>query len=266
MQARPRVLAFLSFGIVFAARTACAQSAPPAPPPAPPPAAPAATSSLSAGGLAPPPALETAPPPGAAPATPAATEAELAKADKEDSGRGLEFVWLNGEVGVMHLGLGTFSNDKIADPSVSTTQTGVVAGAGAGLRLLFITAGVRFRYAPLPDLTLWTLGLEAGLHWQLGSLEPYVTLGAGYAQAGKLSGPDDPTLRGVDARGSVGLDYYLTNMFSLGVNVGGDLLFLSRNGACTQPLTDSGQVNPNCQDGSSTGGAVTATALAGLHF
>lgn len=265
MRACLRLLELGSFVSVFVTRTLLAQTAPPAP--SAPPAAPAATSSLSAGGLAPPPALETAPAPGAAPATPAATEAELAKADREDSGRGLEFVWLNGDVGVMHLGLETFRNNHIVDPAgVSSTQTGVVVGAGGGVRLVSFTLGVRFRYAPLPDMKLWTLGLEGGLHWPFGAFEPYVTLGAGYIQAGSLPGPDDPTLRGVDARLGGGFDYYLTNMFSVGVNAGADLLFLSREGGCVTPLTAAGQPDFYCQSGSSTGGALTATALAGLHF
>jgi len=251
-----------SFGIALLARTALAQVSPPA---AAPEAAPASSSSLSAGGLAPPPALETTAP-GAAPATPAATEAELAKAEKEDSGRGLEFVWLNGDVGVMHLGLATFKNDKIVDPaSMDTTQTGVVVGAGAGVRLVFLTLGARFRYAPLPDAKLWTLGVEAGLHAPFGVFEPYVTLGAGYVSVGSLPGPDEATIRGFDARLGGGLDIYLTNMFSVGANLGADLLFLSREHHCTIPLKQ-GSTGFYCQDGSSIGGALTATALAGLHF
>jgi hypothetical protein len=241
----------------------------PAPSPTAPAAPPPADASLSTGGLAPPPALESNPDSGGAPATPAATEAELAKADREDSGRGLEFVWLNAEAGVMHLGLGTFKNDKIVDPSqVSTTQTGLVVGAGAGVRLVFITLGARFRYAPLPDAKLWTLGAEAGLHAQLGALEPYGALGLGYVSIGSLAGNSEgATLRGFDARLSGGLDYYFTNMFSLGVNVGAELLLLARNGSCTQALAAAtGGPSVYCSDGSSTGGAVTATAVAGLHF
>jgi hypothetical protein len=249
--------------LALGARSAFAQ-APAAPPPgtAPPPAS---SSSLSAGGLAPPPALEAAPPPGAAPATPAGTEAELAKADKEDSGRGLEFVWLGGEVGVMHLGLGTFKNDAVVDPlSMDTKQTGLVVGAGAGFRLVFLTLGARFRYAPLPDAKLWTLAAEAGLHAPLGALEPYGTLALGYVSVGSLAGNDSAALHGFDARLGGGLDYYLTNMFSVGVNAGVELMVLSRNASACLPGSSSSPVY--CVDGSSVGGAVTATAVAGLHF
>jgi len=254
-----------SSGIALLARSALAQLPPPAPAQAPE-AAPASSSSLSAGGLAPPPALETAAPPGTSPTTPAATEAQLAKADQEDSGRGLEFVWLNADIGVMHLGLATFSNNKIVDSaSMETTQTGLVAGAGAGVRLVFLTLGARFRYAPLPDSKLWSLGVEAGLHAPFGAFEPYATLGAGYVSVGSLPGPDEVAIRGFDARLGGGLDIYLTNMFSIGANIGADLLFLSREHHCTIPLKQ-GATGFYCQSGSSTGGALTATALAGLHF
>jgi len=232
---------------------------------------------LQAGGLAPPPAVESAPPPGQAPpgsATPASTEADLARADREDSGRGLEFVWLNAEVGVMHLGLGTLSNKKLVDPNVDTTDTGVVVGGGAGVRLVFLTLGARFRYAPLPHIKLWTLGAEAGLHAPFGSLELYGALGLGYASV-KLPGtPLYPLLssvgdaKGFDARLGGGLDYYLTNMFSLGANVSGELLFLSRStGMAVSDGTNAAVFNATYSgDGSSVAGAVTATAVFGLHF
>ncbi len=246
-------------GIAFWAPSALAQAPAPG---AASGAAPANGSSLSAGGLAPPPALENTPPPAGA-ATPAQTEAELAKADKEDSGRGLEFVWMNGEVGVMHLGLGTFSNDNLVDTAaVNTTQTGLVLGAGIGVRLVFLTLGTRFRYAPLPDAKLWTLGLEAGLHAPFGSLEPSVTLGVGYVSVGSFPGPVPATARGFDARLGAALDYYLTNMFSVGVNAGAELLVLSRSSICAA----SSGPSTYCSEGSSTGGALTATGVAGLHF
>jgi len=61
---------------------------------APPPA----QSNLEAGGLRPPDAVDStaeAPAEGAE----SSPEKELAKADEEDSGRGLEWIWLNAEVG-----------------------------------------------------------------------------------------------------------------------------------------------------------------------
>jgi len=271
MRASPLAVAW-SVVVAWAA-PALAQYAPP-PPAAPAPGA--ATPPLSAGGLAPPPAVESAPAPSAEPlpgaATPESTEQSLARADREDSGRGLEFVWLNGEVGVMHLGLGTFSSKHLLDPTdVRTKQTGLAVGAGAGVRLVFLTLGARFRYAPMPDLKLWTLGLEGGIHAPFGALEPYGMLDLGYVSMGSFPGRSSfAKAAGFDARLGGGVDYYLTNLFSIGVNVSADLMVLKRAaGTCdsaspSYPITSFGQ--GYCLGGSSTAGAITATAVGGLHF
>jgi hypothetical protein len=234
-----------------------------------------APADLSAGGLAPPPAVESQADAEKDTGAPSPTEAELAKADREDSGRGLEFVWLNGEIGVGHFGLGTFKQDDLVGVGTPTTQTGLVAGAAAGVRLVFWTVGARFRYAAFQDWKLWTLGVEGGLHMPLGVLEPYATVGVGYASVGSMKygtidamgqaaagSGDGPSAKGFDARLGVGLDYYLTNMFSIGLNVTGDMLVLSRS-ALSDPEF-AGTVYT--ADGSSIGAGVTATFVAGLHF
>ena len=137
----------LSLVLVSWPVSAFAQSAAPAPAPAP-----TQGSNLSAGGLAPPPAVESQ---GDKPAqTPDQTQADLERSDREDSGRGLAFVWLNGEVGVAHYGLQTFEGSELVDASVPSKQTGLVLGAGLGLRLVFLSAGVRFRYAAFSDWKL----------------------------------------------------------------------------------------------------------------
>jgi hypothetical protein len=227
-------------------------------------------SDLSAGGLAPPPAVESQ---GDTAAAPNQTEADLERADREDSGRGLAFVWLNGEVGVGHFGLQALKGGELIDDNVPAKQTGLVLGAGLGLRLVFVTAGVRFRYAAFSEWKLWTLGAEGGLHMQLGSLEPYATLGLGYVGVTNIDpNPDLPTggdtvtserasAGGFDARLALGLDYYLTNMFSVGVNVSGDIFTLARSA-----LDGAGGLPLYAQDGSSLGAGVTATAVGGLHF
>src|SRR6187431_1471848 len=91
-------------------------------------------SGMNSGGLAPPPAVE----PAEQPASPTATEQELTRADREDAGRGLEFVWLNAEAGFQHVGLETFHGDNLVDGNlVKSTQSGLLMGAGAGVRLIF---------------------------------------------------------------------------------------------------------------------------------
>ena len=224
-----------------------------------PAAAQAPGQDLSSGGLAPPPPVESQkaeeqPSPGGD-----GTEKELARAEEEDSGRGLEFVWLAGEVGVGHFGLGTFDGGDLVDSAAETKQTGLVAGAGLGIRIIYFTVGARFRYAPLPDWTLWTLGAEGGLHIPIGALEPYFTLGLGYASIAPNEGELD--MKGIDGRLGAGVDYYLTNMFSVGANLTGDILFLSRSKLEGAP---GGSVY--AADGSGIGGGVTLTAVMGLHF
>ncbi|MBM4363022.1 MAG: hypothetical protein FJ104_10105, partial [Deltaproteobacteria bacterium] len=145
---------------------------------------------MQAGGLAPPSAPAEDP-------EAAQTEAELAAAEEEDSGRGLEWFWLNGEIGAEHLRLDTFSATGRIVPGIEqTNQSGLAVGAGLGLRLVFVTLGPRFRLASFSDFQLWTLGGELGLRIPLGSVEPYFTAGGGYASLGAF---DARSLAGVDA-------------------------------------------------------------------
>lgn len=210
-------------------------------------------SNLSSGGLAPPEAIESE---SDQEAKRQATEQELERAEKEDSGRGLEFFWLNGEIGVQHLGLQTFTSDNFVDADlVDTTQTGLAYGGGLGVRLIVFTLGARFRMASFPDYQLWTLNGEAGFRLPFGSVEPYFTLGGGYASLGAFDIDDmgaDFDVNGFDVRGGVGLDVYLSEIFSIGGNLTGEVLFFSSDISAT--------------DGSSVGGAATLTLVAGLHF
>lgn len=224
--------------------------------------APPASSNLESGGLRPPEAIGASPQqPDPAAEQPAQ---ELERADREDSGRGLEWVWLNAEIGGQHLGLGTLKQSSLVDAeAVKTTQTGLAVGAGAGVRLLVFTVGARFRLGDFADFRLWTLGAEGGLRIPIGSFEPYATVGVGYASIGSFSSTLDDAKRarvkGVDARLGAGLDYYLSNTFSVGASLSGDLLFLSRSAV-------SGATGTYLKDGSSIGLGVTLTAVAGLHF
>lgn len=232
------------------------------------PAAPTA-SNLEAGGLRPPEAVDSTPSADPAASTP---ESELARADQEDAGRGLEWVWMNLEVGGQHLGLQTLKSNDLVDPSiVKTTQTGLVYGVGAGVRLLVFTLGARFRLSPMSEFRLWTLDAEGGLRIPIGKLEPYFTVGAGYAAIGSFSA-DAPAsskadVSGVSARLGGGVDYYLSNTFSVGASFTGDFLFLSRkavSGASTSTSGDEATIYS--KDGSSIGMGTSLTAVVGLHF
>lgn len=227
-------------------------------------------SSMSSGGLAPP---SSQPTDGAS----AATEMDLQRAEKEDSGRGLEFFYLNVEGGYAHIGLQTFKANDIVDADLTkTTDSGYVLGAGLGLRLVFITIGPRFRLAKFSEYDIWTLNGEFGLHIPLGNFEPYFTVGAGYASLGgfdvkNLSAQDDIDVKGYNVRVGGGFDYYLSPSFSVGANITGELLGLTRPGV--RISANNNPQNPGeaqsqvlAADGSSIGTMFSATAVLGLHF
>lgn len=231
-------------------------------------------SDLEAGGLAPPPSAESSDP--FAPTN--TTASELERAEEEDSGRGLEFFWLNGELGMEHLGLQTFEANNLVDAEVvESTQTGLLYGGGIGIRLLFLTLGGRFRLGNFPDWQLWTLNAELGLHIPLGALEPYFTFGGGYASLGSFSSENiggDLNDTGVDITGfnlriGGGLDIYLSEVFSIGGNVTGEMLFLQRPEVEEKdlgPLADTKAEDVYRNDGSSIGAGLTFTGVVGLHF
>jgi hypothetical protein len=277
---------FLTMGVLAAPfSVAHAQGAPPDPYATP------GSSGLQAGGLAPIGSGSQTPQTSSYDPGAASTEQSMKKAEEQDSGRGLEFVWLNAEAGYQVLGLQTFKKNNLVDAGiVKSTQNGLLFGAGAGVRLIFLTLGGRFRLGTFDNWQLWTLAAEAGLHLPLGRVEPYFTAGFGYASLGafdvnkstldlKGAGVD---IHGWTARGGFGLDVYVTNVVTIGANLTGDVLFMTRPGVDPKKLAStasSGGANVNTQeqavdaannvyaaDGSSIGAAMTATAVVGLHF
>jgi hypothetical protein len=235
---------------------------------------------MEAGGLSPPSGSSTD-------QESASTEQKLDDADKKDSGRGLEWFYLNAEAGFEHLGLQTFKTGHLVDANiVGTTQTGGLVGVGLGLRLVFITIGPRFRVGLFSDYQVWTLDAEIGLRIPLGSVEPYLTLSGGYASLGAFSaqnigGPaaGDVSITGYDIRAGGGLDIYVTPVFSIGASLTGEVLGLTRPGVSVSKLGSGnmGTVNPQgnatatanniyALDGSSVGFGITGTAVLGLHF
>lgn len=227
-------------------------------------------SNLDAGGLRPPEAIDSQQqtPPDAPAAT---TEQELARADEEDAGRGLEYVWLNAEIGGEHVGLQTFKNGDLVDGTlIKNTQTGLVYGGGLGVRILNYTAGVRFHMGQFSNWQLWTLDAEGQFRIPIGRLEPYFTLGAGYASVGGFdtdsSIASDATIRGFNVRLAAGLDYYVSNMFSVGANLSGDMLVLSRAALDVPEGDASDEAKVYAADGSGIGMGGTLTLVLGLHF
>ena len=230
-------------------------------------------SNLQAGGLQPPEAVQSEQPPPAAQGE-QQVETELEKADSEDTGRGLEFVWLNGEVGYQIVDLQALSDSDLVDgTSIENNQSGLVFGGGLGVRLFTITLGARFRYGNFEAWDMWSINAEGAFHIPLGKLDFYFRVGAGYVALGgfqpKGEGAEllsDVGIAGFDLRGGVGLDYYLSNTFSVGVNLGGEVLFLQRKLALAAPADGTGSLAAYADDGSGVGAAFTPMAVIGLHF
>lgn len=267
MKVRPALFAFSACSLVSAVALAQGYGQPPA-------------AQTQPGGY-PPPAnnyTPTTPAPLSTPTTP--TERELAEADEEDSGRGLEFFWLNGEVGFTQVSLQSLKTDDLVPTGVESKSVGPVYGAGVGFRLVFLTLGGRFRIATLDIGDLWTLNGELGIRIPLGSLEPYITLGGGFASLGSFDkgnistsnlNRDDVEITGGNVRVGFGLDYYLTSVFSIGANFTGEMLFLTRPSLIDSPPTQvtneqEAQEAALAADGSSIGTQVGLTAVIGLHF
>ncbi len=234
---------------------------------------------LQAGGLAPPPPLPTDP--ATATHQPSPTERELDRAEKEDSGRGLEFFFVNVEGGYEQIGLETFKSDGLTYAgSVTSKDGGLMLGAGAGLRLVIFTIGARARLGKFSQWNVATINGEFGVHFPLADLEPYITLGAGYAFLGAMdekSWGGNVSIQGYDVRGGFGLDYYVTPVFSVGANLTGEVLGLTRPGVdLDAAATGSGGAQPGTldarsqevakADGSSLGAAFTGSLVLGLHL
>ena len=211
------------------------------------------------------------------------TERELEEAEKKDSGRGLEWFFLEPEVGYEWIGLETFKSDGLTyAKQVSTRDSGLMVGGTAGLRLVFLTLGARARLGMFDQWNVATFDGEAGVRFPLGSVEPYLSLGAGYAYLGSMDtsgwGADDVEISGWNARAGFGLNIYVTNVLTIGANVTGEALFLKRPGVNLSSATSSGGSGSTAEqldeasrklaqaDGTGVGGALTASFVAGLHF
>jgi hypothetical protein len=175
---------------------------------------------------------------------------------------------------------------------VKTASGGPAFGVGAGVRLLFFTAGVRVRDLSLSDIgSLWLLNLEAAFHTRVWRIDPYFGVRGGYNFVGSLSGssvqvatggtPSDVSVHGWNVGPMFGIDLYITKAFSIGADVDAQFLFLQRPAPplpCPAPLTQSQcqatfNMNATPQEktlynnsGSSVGFGFTPAAHLGLHF
>lgn len=208
------------------------------------------------GGLTPPPPVAT---PGEA-----RTRASLEQAEREDSGRGLEFLWARAGGGPRYVHLHALRGHSLVDAGrQDASSTGWGLDAGIGARLIFLTVGAGFQTASLSPGDLWTLGGNVGLHFPFGALEPSIALSAGYARLG-LGRPDERLEADLSASGfAIGarasLDYYVDPLISLGLQADFSLLGLSRE-ASESPVGVYGERH------SATGLGLGLNAFVGFHL
>jgi hypothetical protein len=177
-----------------------------------------------------------------------------------------ELAYLNPEVGVEYVGLQTLHLTRELFPSrVNTSDIGPAVGVGAGVRLLFLTLGARFRFGHFRQWDLWTLNAEVGFKAPLGAIEPFIGLGAGYAKLGSLQ-DREVLVQGYDIRLTAGVDYYFNKTFSIGGAATADLLGMTRAGVDLNQRTGSLSEEVYKLDGSSVGIAIMASAVVGVHL
>lgn len=267
----PRLLRSLAVSAVVALPSAAyAQELQPPPPMAP---------------LAPPGPMDPNAPggtPGMAPAPAGGTRAKLDEAEAEDSGRGFELFWLNAELGGVYTDMAQFSSDTLQVEK--TSAGGPFFGLGAGLRFVILTLGARIRHNALSSFNLWQINGELGLKFPIKAIDIFFGGHGGYSFVGSLgdaglatssnvpNAKDAVSIRGFNAGLDLGMDYYVSPTFSVGVGGFGDFLFLNRPAVdIPSGLTAEQQAaianDPLYQKSGTSAGLQLGLALRlGLHF
>jgi len=237
-------------------------------------------------------AQDLAPPPPIAPQAPADSSGSTNAADEsKDSGLGLEWVWLNADIGTAFVNMASFSASALGIQQ--SQSSGPAFGFGGGVRLLFLTAGVRATDMQLSAFNLWEINGEAAFHIRIWHIDPYFGVRGGYAFVGSLnsdavnvatgSSASNVAVHGFDVGPMVGIDVYLAHYVSLGVDGDAQFLFIQRppvaiptvpssvppaeRAAAQQQIDQQVMSNPLYQQsGSSVGLGLTLTAHLGIHF
>jgi hypothetical protein len=201
---------------------------------------------------------------------------------------GPEWLWANADIGYSYADLASFNSSNFALQNTKTS--GIVAGAGAGVRLVFLTLGVRARDLPMDDFNLVELDAEGALHARLGHSDLYLGARGGYAFSGSLSAktigaaassggaPPNVNVHGGNFGLTLGFDYYINHYFSVGFDGNPEALILERPPApipypagttpiMQQIIKQELEMQPIYKEsGSSIGFAFLASVHLGVHF
>jgi hypothetical protein len=201
-----------------------------------------------------------------------------------------QHLWIDAQAGIESVSLETFNADfdAVSAGLLPSSGVGPTANVGAGIRLVFLTLGVRGHVASFEDNAptrsvgawqIWSLDGELGLRAPLGRLEPHGAVAMGYASFGGLgtalrglsAGLD---IHGVDGLLEGGVDYWVTRAVSVGADLSGGLLAIVRPGVSARDLAtpkEIGTINEAKArvleaNGSSVGWMFAATGEVGVHF
>jgi hypothetical protein len=210
--------------------------------------------------------------------------------EAQDSGLGLEWVYLNADAGYSYVNMASFSASALG--LEQTAGSGATWGVGAGVRLFFLSAGVRLRNTVLDNPgSLWQLDLEAAMHMRIWHIDPYFGVRGGYDWLGSFStnaittatgmSQPDVAVHGFDVGPMLGIDVYFSSLVSIGAEGAAQFLFLQRppaplpsnlvNLTPAQMQMALAMLPPSYQQlyqesGSSVGFGGTLTAHLGIHF
>jgi hypothetical protein len=205
--------------------------------------------------------------------------------------KAIEWLFIKPGFGYQRVWLRTFraeDSERLTAHVIPEDLSGPAPSLGLGVKLWFVTVGVTGRVAHLSgaaperestDLDLWSVDGELAFRAPLGPLEPYVLVGAGYSTFGGMGDVVDGMgsgldVNGVNLRGGLGFDYYLTREVSLRLEGSSDILFLARPGVAARDLAEPKKIGTLDEaeqrmleaDGSSAGLAFGVTVGLGFHF
>lgn len=201
-----------------------------------------------------------------------------------------QHLWIDAQAGVESVNLQTFNADfdSVSVGLLPTSGVGPAVSVGAGVRLVFLTLGVRGHVASFQDDSptstvgawqIWSLDGELGLRAPLGRVEPHGAVAAGYASFGGFGSAVRGLSSGLDVHGwdgrlDGGVDYWVTHALSVGVDLSGGLLAIVRPGISARDLATPQEVGTINEakarvleaNGSSVGWMFEATLDLGVHF
>lgn len=213
------------------------------------------------------------------------TTARLDEAEREDSKRKFEVFWIDAHLGGSYIDMRQLSDSDLRIEKASAG--GPAFSLGAGARFLVLVVGARARYNALSSFNMWQLNGEVGLKLPISAIDFLIGVHGGYSFVGSLgdaalatntnvpTAADQVKVRGFNAGLDVGLDYYVSPTFSVGVGALGDFLFLNRppvdkpEGFDRLPADQQAAIDNDPiyqRSGSSAGFQAAGFLRLGLHF